>query len=172
MCAPAAVLLAAGSAGIGAVGSIYGGIAKKNAANYNASIADQNAQSANAQASDAFRRGEQDTAAHYIELGQLEGKQRAAYGGGGVELGFGSPVDVIAGTAAMGEADAGRLRENAAREAEGYRIQSLNFRQQAAGLRAEGKTAFMSGLLGVTGSILGGASQIAGMKGPKLAPAT
>ena len=161
MCVSLAVALAAGSAALGATGSIMGGLAARNAANANAALANQNSAYAATQASDAIQRGQTQAAMQYQQTGQLEGQQRAAEAANGIELGYGSPLDVAAGTAVMSEGDISRLRTNAQREAQGYAIQSANYSTQANMDVASGQGEFMKGILGAGSSILGGAQQIA-----------
>ena len=93
------------------------GAAEETAYVYNAVIAEQQAQ-------DAIARGEQAEGIQRINVKRLIGAQRAAYGAQGVEVDSGSALDVQKDTAAMGELDAIIIRNNAAREAWGYRAQA------------------------------------------------
>lgn len=167
MCQPisisAATMAAAASAASGAAkaaSSIFGGVSARNAAQANARMADENAAYANRQAGDAVFRGSDEVAKHYLQQAQLAGRQTAAMAANGIELGFGSPLEVLASTAALGEIDAEALRENARREAEGYRMAALNQRQEAASYRARGQAALVSGLIDGFDTLLGTASQI------------
>lgn len=165
MCDPVSIAIGATVAGtaVKAGSSIFGGLSAKKNAYANAAVAEQNAQYASAQAGDAIERGSEEAAVHYLRVGQLKGEQTAAMAANGIELGFGSPLEVVGSTAMLGEMDAATIRKNAKREAEGYRIQGFNYLNQAAGYRREGNAAAVSGYLNAAGSLLSGASQVAGM---------
>jgi hypothetical protein len=152
-----------GSTVLSAAGKYQEGVSKRNAAYYNAAVAEQNAQYADEQAADSLVRGSEEVSKHYLQVGQMKAEQTAAMAANGIELGYGSPLEVIAGTAMLGEIDAETMRRNAKREAEGRRREASNYRAQATGYRAQGKADFVSGLLGAAGSLMSGASQIAGM---------
>ena len=93
-------------------------------------------------AEDAISRGEV-TAGQVEKQGKLVGgAQRAGYAAGGVDVGYGSAVDVQAETAENIAIDAMTIRQNAHREAMGYKIQGLNYKTQAEfGVRAAEKAA-------------------------------
>lgn len=105
----------------------------------NARIGEYNASLLEAKARDAQRRGFEDESRFRIDLRGLLGSQRAGYAGQNVDVGTGSPVDVVTDTAYQGELDALTLRTNAAREAWGYRAEAENERMQAAATRRLGK---------------------------------
>ncbi len=82
---------------------------------------------------------------------RLKGKQRAAFAAAGVEINEGTPLDVIAQTAADAETNALRA--------------ALAFEQQAEDLESAGRIAAMQGILGAGSTILGGAGTIANLGG-------
>lgn len=90
-----------------------------------------NAAYAEAQALDAKRRGEQGEHALRRDAAQLRGRQTASFAARGVALNEGSPFAVLRTTDVMVEADAATIRENAAREAYGHRVQAANYRAEA-----------------------------------------
>jgi hypothetical protein len=99
----------------------------------------------NARQMDFARRTVYDQAAHEagrltLQVGQLKGKQRAALGASGVDLGVGSAVEVQASTEVMKEIDVNTIKTNAMLQAFGFENQARNYRNSAemARLTAEG----------------------------------
>ena len=78
---------------------------------------------------------------------RLAGQQRAAFGKSGVVIDEGTPLDVLAQTAADAETNAIRA--------------ALSFEQQAKDLESAGKVARTRGILGATSTILGRAETFA-----------
>lgn len=90
-----------------------------------------NAQIADMHATDALRRGKNEEFAHRQKVQQLKSSQRASFASRGVALDEGSPLAVLVSTDYMGEVDAATIRENASREAWGYRVGASNYRAAA-----------------------------------------
>jgi len=82
---------------------------------------------------------------------RLAGKQRAAYAKAGVKIDEGTPLDVLAQTAADAELNAIRA--------------ALGFEQQADDFKSYGKTALMRGILGSGATILGGSKSFSNVYG-------
>ena len=114
----ALVGLTAATAGYSAYSTVQQG-------KYEAEVAGQNAQLASKAAGDALQRGKEDAAAARMRVRAIIGAQRAKYAASGAEL-SGTPVDVLADTAQLGELDALTIENNAAREAYGYRNDQVN----------------------------------------------
>lgn len=145
----AAVMMIAASSTVQAYGMYASGEAAQDIANYNASIGEIKAQ-------DALKRGELAEIQLRSDTRRLIGSQRAAFAASGVEINDpdSTAVNVTADTAALSELDAIAIRNNAAREAWGYRA-------QAQADRAKGELEYMAGvsssigkLIGTTGGIL------------------
>jgi hypothetical protein len=66
-----------------------------------------------------------------LKTAQLKGTQTARMAANGVALDSGSALDVLTSTDVMGEADANTIRDNAGKEAYGYKSQAANYRAQA-----------------------------------------
>lgn len=128
------------------ISSILGGNAAKNAANYNAEVSEQLAQQ-------ALDKGRTDEEMYRQGVKTLEGAQRTDFAGQGVEVDTGSPVDVAADTAYLGEQDAQQIRLNAQREAWGYRAQAQSQRMQ-------GSAAQRAGYFDAASAVLGGATTL------------
>jgi hypothetical protein len=76
-----------------------------------------------AQANDALLRGTKDEARYRRQIAMIAGQQRADLGARNVTA-SGTALDILSDTAMIGEEDALTIRNNAAREAWGYRNQA------------------------------------------------
>lgn len=131
--------------GLGAYGQIKAGQAAKkagdiqqDAANAQADVVDLNAATAAAQAADATARGTVEEQRFRTGIRGILGSQIAGFAGNNVDVHTGSAVDVQADAALLGELDALQIRNNAAREAWGYAVESEDLTQRAAVTRKEG----------------------------------
>lgn len=154
-----ALALTAASTVIGGASAIQQGQAQASAARYQAKVADMNAEISQRQAKDALERGAREEQQQRFKTAQIMGRQRAAMGANGVDLGFGSPLDTIADTAVMGELDALNVRKNFANEAYDYEVAAANGRANAAMSRSSAKSALTGSYLSAAGTVLGGASK-------------
>jgi hypothetical protein len=98
----------------------------------------QNARYAEMNAADAIKRGDKEAINVKNKANQLKGSQRAAMAAQGIDLSSGSSADIITETETMGSLDALTAKNNAYREAWGYRSEANN-------RRAAGKFARMAG---------------------------
>jgi len=131
MCDPATAAVVIGvSAGVAGYGAYRESNAKKKAAKYNAAVARNNAIIADRMAEDRVAKGRQEERNFRRQLSTLKGKQRSIYAGSGVVVDQDTPLDVLSETAELGEIDALTIKNNAEREAYGFRVQGMNFRAQ------------------------------------------
>ena len=144
MCNPALFIMA-GSAIMQGVSSYQQSAAAKAAGEYNAKVNEL-------RAVDAESRGVQEGIRHRQQVAQLKGSQRASLAANGLDLGEGSALDILTGTDILGTMDAGGIRQNAEREAAGYR--------SAATMDAFGASQQKPLLAGAT-SLLSGAGGVA-----------
>lgn len=135
------------STGMSVAGSLIKGESQAQAYNYNAGIAAQNAQIAREQGEAAVQ-AQQRNAARRI------GTMIANYGASGVQVDSGSPLDVLADSAAMATLDSLTIRYN-------YALKAAGFENQAALDRAAAKSSRTSGYFNAIGA---GLSGYAGMK--------
>lgn len=149
--------LTIGSTIMGAAGQIQQAQSTAAANRYQAKVADMNAQISEKRAKDALERGAKEEQQKRRENQQLLGKQQAAMAANGVDLTFGSPLDVIVDSSVLGELDALTIRTNAYREEYDYRVQAANQRAQGTMSRGAADSALAGGYLGAAGTILGGA---------------
>lgn len=147
MGATAAVGMQGFGAGFSAMGSLGAGKAQQQLANYNAQVAEMQAQ-------DAIVRGRETEARHRTDVKRMIGSQRAGFAASGVDVNDGSAVDVQADTAALGELDALTIRTNAAREAWGYKIQAQDYAARGQIARAESTSKAVGTILSTAGSAL------------------
>lgn len=148
--------LTVGSTLLGAAGAVQQGQAAGAAGRFNQQIAEMNATLADRRAKDALERGKIDEQRKRQEVASLIGKQTVAMAANGVDISFGSPLDVLTDTAVAGELDALTIRTNAAREAYDYKVQGVNARAQGNLERMKGDAAETGGYLKAAGTILGG----------------
>lgn len=160
MCDPVTGLLVASTL-MGAAGQIQQGNAAAAAGRYNQQVAEMNAKIADNQARDALERGKIEEQKKRREVAQISGRQQAAMAANGVDISFGSPLDVLADTAIQGELDALTIRSNTYREEYDYRVKGANQRAQGSLARMEGDAAKTGSLLSAGATILGGATNVA-----------
>lgn len=104
------------SGGIDAAGKIAQG--KQDAA-----TAETNRRISEAQANDALLRGTIEETRYRRMIAQVAGAQKASFGNRNVAV-SGTALDLLGDTAAIGEEDISTIRNNAARQAWGYRNQA------------------------------------------------
>lgn len=128
--------LALGSIALGTISSaatsVSGGIiqskALKSQGQYQKDVAELNAQAAELAATDAIKRGEKNAEKLRTKGKLIRGAQRAGYAAQGIEVDSGSAAEVQAETARMTTEDTIDIRNNAWREAWGYRFEAQNLR--------------------------------------------
>lgn len=133
--ATAAPFIGLAIAAIGTGVSVYSGIQQGKAqsaqAEYQSAVMKNNAIYAERAAKDAEARGKIAEDQQRMQTQQLIGRQRALLAANGVMVDTGSAADLTADTAMIGEQEALTVRNNAQREANGYRQQGANFDSQA-----------------------------------------
>lgn len=151
--------------GVSAVGQIQAGQAASAAADYRA-------KNEAMMAEDALKRGAQEQEAQRRKDAGLLSRQRAVMAAGNVSLASGSPLNILADTAMLGELDASRIMDNARREEQAHLAGS-----QLASMEAD--NASTAGMIGAFGTILGGTKDLLasswykqGQTSTALAPAT
>jgi len=86
-----------------------------------------NSKRAEMQAEDALKRGEVEAARYGNKVNQMVGSQKAALAAQGIDVASGSAADIIDQTYAFGVEDVQTIRNNAFREALGYRQQASDY---------------------------------------------
>ena len=148
MCEPTTIaLIATAAAGtMSAVGQYQQGQVAKQVGRNNATMAEYAAQ-------DAERRGEEEAQAIQRKASQLRGTQRSMMAARGLDLGVGTPAELIDQTDFFAEQDRATARSNARRDAWAVRADASN---QGTAARAEASRLRM----GSYGSLLGTAASV------------
>lgn len=145
-------------AGITAAGTVYSALKQHEAGQQAKAIGDFNASIAEQQATDALSRGQVDEERFRQGVRALIGSQRAGFASQGVDVGSGSALATQADASYLGELDALTIRNNAAREAWGYKVQAQDARMggqyQAQAANAQAVSTVVGGV-GAVGGMLG-----------------
>lgn len=160
MAATTALLI--GSAIAGGIGAIKNSQAQREQADYQANQDSFNATVTDLQAADAIARGETDAQNAGIQAAQLKGTQKAAFAGQGVDVSTGSAADLIAETDKMSMLDILTIKNNAAKEAFGYKAQGAGYLNQADITKKAGKSAANTTLLTGGANVLSAGANIYG----------
>jgi len=160
VCDPVTALLV-GSTATSTIGGVLTLQSQAAAARYQAQVARANAAYAEQRALDAMERGAERIQALRREGGQLFGAQMASLAAGNLDLGYGSPLDVLVETRTGIELDTLRERRNALLEAEDYRRQGWSYRAESALSTATARNALRAGLFTTAGEAMTGAARIA-----------
>ncbi len=122
------------------------------AAGSSKSAADLNTMLAGVSAEDAIARGEADVRRIKKSARRMIGSQRAAYAAQGLDPDAGSALDAQSDTAALSEVDVLTARNNAWREAWGFRVEAVESRRRgdfaALSGSARSRASILSGSLG------------------------
>ena len=105
--------------------------AERNAAEYNAQIANNNAIIASQQRSTTLQQGDVEAQKSMRDQAQMIGAQRAQMAANGIDLTQGSAQDILASTKFLGGIDVNTIQSNAARQAWGYEVQGMNDKNAA-----------------------------------------
>jgi hypothetical protein len=142
-------------AGLGAAGSLYGGMAAQQQANYQAEVAKNNSKIAEMNAARATVRGGIDAQMKDAEYAQLLGQQEVQQAASGVAVSGRSQIRARNATRMYAAGDRNTITENAATENYNYRVDATNMKAEAKAAKASGKAAMIGGILGAVGSIAG-----------------
>lgn len=165
MCGPAAPILAAAAAAVQTVGTVVGAIGQSNNLRYEAGVADTNKALSNAQARDSILNTDLELQRLRRDQAQLSGQQVASMAANGVDLSFGSAAGVQRDTAMIGAEDAAQAGKAGYERTRGFEISAFNYKAQAEAKRAQAKGAIVNGLFSAASTALGGATQVAKMRG-------
>ena len=162
MCDPVTLTIAATAVAAGS--QIYSGFQQAGQARYAAGIADQNQRIAAEQANDSENNTALEAQRRYRMLAQTKGSQEAALAANGVDLNFGTSLDIQRDTAMIGAEDVGQIYKAGSERTKGFDREGWNYGAEAKSLRSKASGAIVGGFLNAAGTALGGASQISSMK--------
>jgi len=151
MCEPTTIMLGVGMAvsALGSVAAAQGqsaqGKATNRAAQYRATVAENNAKIREADASNAFLAKRQEAGQRGIKAGADRAKFVAGKAGGGVQVGDGSVVDVAGDITAIGSLDQLSISHQGLRQRQNLLNEATNLRAGAALTRVEGQNAEIAG---------------------------
>src|SRR5258708_4223062 len=154
-----AVYALVASAVVGAYAAIEQGQAQAGQARYQAAVARNNEIVAAENAATATQAGEVRVQTKQLQTAQTESSFRAR-AGVGAALDSGSNLNIQGDIAGLGELDALTIRNNAAREAYGYKNQSVAYGALATADEAAAENATRGGELGAFASIVDGAASV------------
>lgn len=157
MCNPG--LLIAASAATAAIGTGYAALQGAAMGRYQSAVSRQNAKLEAEAAHDAQTRTKLEAGRTYRKGAQVAGAQVAQMAANGVDLSWGSPVQVQQDTAAGIADDVAQVYAQGEQDARGHDIAGSNATAQARAAKANANASIVSGVFGVTSSILGGATQ-------------
>lgn len=166
MCDPVSIGLTVAAAAVQMGGQFVQGQAAATQASYEAQIAKTNEALANEQAKDSIDRTKVEAQRRQREGAQLAGQQQAAMAANGVDLNFGSAMDVQRDTQMFTNEDVGQIYRGGFEEQRGFLIDAANYRMSEKAQKAKGKAAKIGSYLAMAGTALGAASQITSMRKP------
>ncbi len=146
-------------AGISAVGTIMAGQAQKNALNYQAQVAQNNAITAQNMAQNASEAAQAKAAAVGMKEAEVGGQIKAAQAAGGVDVNTGSNKAVQISQRELGKLDTETTQSNEELKAYGFRTQATNFQAQSGLYRYEAPQAALGADLGAIGQFTGSAAK-------------
>lgn len=153
MCSPAIFLVA--SMALTAYAGHEQAQGQKDMAEYQANVAEKNAETDEFRAQQAATIGSIQEEQQRAKVRQMAGTQRANLAANGIDLGSGTAEDMVSETYTMGEADALTVRFNAMNEAWGYRTQAVNSRNDARMARFGGKQSSRNTYLTTAANVVG-----------------
>lgn len=159
MCDPVTAIAVAGAV-VSAGGQIYSGMAQNAQGKYTQRVMEQNAKMEERDRADAITRGETEQVRHYRRLAQALGESRVRNSAAGLDVSFGSALNLENDIALVGFEDSATISENTRREVMGYDTAAINARTQGRAARMQGKAAQTAGFIGAAGTILSTASQV------------
>lgn len=151
-----AVATVAGSV-LGGISSYQQGKTEAAAQQYNAQVARQNAEIAKNNAAMERQAGIEEARKQRIATLQAIGQQEVGLAANGIDIGYGTSLDLIEDTAELGELDALLIQQDAEKRARNYEIQANNFINEA---RLAEFTATNAKKAGTMGLIAGGTKAV------------
>lgn len=163
--APLALVAGIGGTALNAVGSYQSNMAKSAQSAYQAQVAANNAKIAEQDARFTIQAGETAATNQGLKTRAMVGQQKAAQGASGIDVNTGSAVDVRAGTESIGMLDALTLRSDAVKRAYAKEVEATSDTAQSQLLTSESEQEASAAPIGAFGTLLSGASSVAGSWG-------
>lgn len=144
------------AAAIGLISTIASVGMQMGAANYQAQVADINAQIAEENANREMFRSQEEERDVGLESGGRIGELVAGQSASGVSLGKGSAPLVRSHAARLGRRDVLRTRAAGENQAYAYLVDQFNYKAQAEAARGEASASLLGGFLSGLGQVVGG----------------
>lgn len=122
--------------GLSAVAAAKGSRASRDSMNYNAAVAENNAQLTEWRRQSVIEKGQKAVAAQGLRTRRLAGRQRASFAQRGIDVTEGAALEILTDTAQMGAIDANQIKDNAAMEAWALRQEGRDTLERARMLRS------------------------------------
>jgi len=149
------------SGAVSAGGAAYSASAKSGAYSYQAGIAEMNAQIARQNAAYETALGEQKAQESGLKTRAQISQTRATQGASGLDVNSGSAAEVRKSEFVLGDYDQSVIRNNAARRAYGFEVESVSATAQASLDRYSASNSLTEGYIGAASSILGAGGSFA-----------
>lgn len=140
--------------------SLLGASAKSSEANYQAQVAANNATIARQNAAYASASGSEQATEESLKGAAVGGRIKASQAANGIDVNSGSAVDVQVSQREASKLDTLNVENNALLQAYGYKVQATNFDAEAKLDKTESSDAWIEGLTGGAGGLLGNASSL------------
>lgn len=147
-----------GASIVDAGGALFSASAEQSAANAQKRIARMNAEISEGNAASTMAAGESEAERFGMKAKADAGAIKTHQAASGVDINSGSAVDVQDSHRALSMFDTMTIKSNAAREAYGFKVKALDFRNEAAMAKARANSAMIAGVFNATSSLLSGAS--------------
>lgn len=151
------------STALGTVSSIQQGKQQQAMYNYQAKVAQENAEIAKKNADTERQTGIEEARLQRMKTLQAVGAQQTAMAANGMDVTQGTSLDIIEDTAAMGELDALQIQTNYERKALAYEQQAGNYTNQANMDAISGRNAYTAGKINAVTTGLNGISKAVGV---------
>lgn len=152
--------LGALSAGLGVAGALFEGVAAKNAANYRAGVASQNARIEEQNAKNTMLRGQIDAQDQDLVASQELADMTSRDAASGLLLSGESYRQKGVSARLLARRDSLRILHDSYVQAVNQKQSAHGFRSEAASERAAGKSAMFGALLGAGGSLINSATRV------------
>jgi hypothetical protein len=163
VCEPATLAIIGAS--MASIGQVVGGITAMQQANFEASVAQQNAAIERENIQMEQERTSREALLQSRRVGQLVGEQRATAAANGVSTDFGTAASLIDDTQMLGREDLSNIYKQGNENVKGMDRNVANFVGESRAAKARGKGALVGSLFQAGGTMLSGASQFRSLKG-------
>ena len=162
MCGPIASL-AATAVGtlVSMAGANYSAQAQANQYRYQQEVANNNAAIADKQAETAAMSGAQKAQLQFMKEMRIKSSQAAGFSANGLDIGAGSPLDVLTDTERIAQLDKANLEYDSANNVWAIKNQANDYRNQAALYGDASNNSLIAGRYSMMGSLLSGVSSYA-----------